>query len=73
MTKAEAFLKQARADLAYFDTIADATDARIVDCHRLQALQMAVEKLAKAVPGFRPRAKTRVGEYANPWHPLPER
>ena len=48
MTKSEAFLRQARADLAYFDLLADLTDPRVLDCHRLQVLQMAVEKLAKS-------------------------
>ena len=48
MTKSEAFLKQARADLAYYDFIENAGDPRVRDCHRLQVLQMAVEKLAKA-------------------------
>lgn len=48
MTKAAAFLKQARADLAFFDALEGSADARVLECHRLQVLQMAVEKLCKA-------------------------
>jgi hypothetical protein len=49
MTKARAFLIQAQADLAFFAALIDSNDPRVLDCHRLQVLQMSVEKLGKAV------------------------
>ena len=47
--RAEAFLRQARADFAAFRHLLVSDAPEVADCHRLLMLQMAIEKLAKAV------------------------
>ena len=46
MTWREAFLEQARSDFAMFDLL---NEAKVPQCHVLHYLQMATEKLAKAL------------------------
>lgn len=48
MMRWEAFLRQARSDFAIYELLAREDRAMVPECHPLQHLQMATEKLAKA-------------------------
>lgn len=52
MTKAEAFLVQARSDFNVFQHLLAIEEIEVPDCHALQHLQMATEKLAKSIRLF---------------------
>ena len=49
VSRREAFLRQARSDFALFNHLRDQDQATMPACHPLHYLQMAAEKLAKAI------------------------
>jgi hypothetical protein len=49
MTRAEAFFEQARSDFAVYELLQRQGTSAVPECHVLHYLQMATEKLAKAV------------------------
>ena len=49
MTEADAFVRQAQSDFAAFELLVARDRSEIPSCHALHYLQMATEKLSKAV------------------------